>query len=130
MKSYTLVELMIVMLIVAILSAIAVPLIRGRVDSAKWAEGKTIAGIIVVAIRTWSIGTTENGTWDQDSLRAVKLGLRDDDLNGVYFAKEDFEWQVSFYNGNLSYSVTVSKGEGINTGPEERTLDETGHWDQ
>ena len=53
---YSLVELVIVILIVMILAAIATPLLRGKIDAAKWTEGKMLAGIIAVAIRTWAVG--------------------------------------------------------------------------
>jgi len=39
-RAFTLVELMVVILIVAILAAVAIPVLRNRVDAAKWSEGK------------------------------------------------------------------------------------------
>jgi general secretion pathway protein G len=38
-KGFTLVELMVVILIVSILAAVAIPILRGRIDAAKWSEG-------------------------------------------------------------------------------------------
>ena len=50
-KGFTLIELMVVILIVGILAAVAIPLMRGRIDSAKWSEGKAIMGTIATALR-------------------------------------------------------------------------------
>ena len=54
-KGFTLVELMVVLLIVAILAAVAIPLYSGRIDSSKWTEADAAAGTIRTAVRTyWS----------------------------------------------------------------------------
>ena len=58
-KGFTLIELMVVVLIVGILAAVAIPLMRGRIDSAKWSEGKASAGAIASAIRAYAV---EKGT--------------------------------------------------------------------
>ena len=43
-KGFTLVELMVVILIVSILAAVAIPILSGRIDAAKWSEGKVNDG--------------------------------------------------------------------------------------
>jgi len=126
-KGFTLVELTIVILIVAILAAVAVPVLRARIEAAKWTEGKTIAGTIATAIRAWCVGATTSGPWNQISLSPAKLGFQPGDLNGIYFNESNFSWIVSYDNGKLDYVITISRPDGISA-PEKMTLDNNGNW--
>ena len=80
---FTLIELMIVVLIVAILAAVAVPIYRGRMDAAKWSEGKAMAGTIASAIHAYAAekGTSVSATPDL----IADLGFGANDLDGTYF---------------------------------------------
>ena len=53
-KAFTMVELMVVVMIVGILAAVAVPMMTGRVDAAKWSEGKAAMGTIASALRAYA----------------------------------------------------------------------------
>ncbi len=53
-KAFTMVELMVVVLIVGILAAVAVPMMTGRIDSAKWSEAKSAMGTIASALRSYA----------------------------------------------------------------------------
>ena len=50
-NAFTLLELLTVIIIAVILASVAIPILRARVDAAKWSEGKAVAGTIAQAIR-------------------------------------------------------------------------------
>ncbi len=123
-------ELLTVVVIVVVLAAVAIPLMRGRVDSAKWSEGKATAGTIATAIRAWIAGYNMPGSWTSapGSLDARKLGFINNDLDGTYFNQSHFTWVVDYDGENLRYVITVTKPiPGWK--PDQMVLD-TGVWEQ
>lgn len=103
-KGFTLNELMVVIFIIGILAAVAVPLMRGRIDSAKWSEARTGAGTIKTAVR--SLVTTMDPNYTdyaviEDSLGngllALLLGFTNTSLEGSYFNQADYT--ISDVNG-------------------------------
>jgi type IV pilus assembly protein PilA len=123
-KGYTLVELLVVVFIVAVLAAVAVPILRSRIDAAKWSEGKALAGTIAMALRTYVVGTPETGPWDETSLTAEKLGITSQDLDGSYFKEEYFHWDAQL---DGTFLITVDKPPEISV-PAKITLDNKGNW--
>ena len=94
-KGFTLIELMVVILIVGILAAVSVPLMRGRIEDAKWSEGAASAGTIRVAVRTYAAekGVARAKTeLDGASVASnlAKLGFAVGDLKGSYFTTADY----------------------------------------
>lgn len=105
---FTLIELMVVILIVGILAAASVPLMRGRINSAKWAEANAMAGTIQTAARVYFV---EHGSISTD-VSKTDLGFLDGDLEGTYFTENDFSISAVSEDddGKVAVSVTGSKG--------------------
>ena len=106
---FTLIELMIVIFIVGVLSAVAIPLMRGRVDASKWTEGRAMAGSIRTSIRAL-IGEHGPG-YDFTTITALsQLGFRDSDLDGKYFKHGDFTFLITSADP-LEYTVTITANQ-------------------
>lgn len=96
-KGITLIEVMVVTFIVSIMAAVAIPIMRGRINTAKWSEANLTAGTIRSAVRTF---IAENGPdydyrrltarLDNPSLYTV-LGFNNSDLSGSYFNQGDYQ---------------------------------------
>ena len=135
-KGFTLVELMVVILIVAILAAVAIPIMRGRVDAAKWSEGKAMMGTIATAIRAY-VAEVDKDIPDLSTLVPTELlfqrslGFRDGDLDGTYFEEEDFEILDGSYTAltnELTFTIQGTRREAFSgiQDPPSYTLDENG----
>lgn len=124
-KGFTLIELMVVILIVGILAAVAIPIMRGRIDSAKWSEGKAGAGSVRTAARAFMAekGPTWGGAWLGVTL--VDLGFQAGDLTGKYFVDADYAFACTAYD---TYVITVTAGGSADapTAPPVVTLDQGG----
>ena len=130
-KGFTLVELMVVILIVAILAAVAIPIMRGRIDSAKWTEGKAMMGTIATSIRAYCAETNADLPAVTDAtLDFDVLGLYETDFNGTYFSKDNFSWSVTYTPSDniLTFLITATKPDGIYN-PSQWTLDQDGKWE-
>ena len=107
-KGFTMVELMIVIVIVAILASVAIPMLRGRIERAKFTEGMAACSSIATSIMAY---VAENPDEDIaiDSLGLeVELGFASADLEGKYFAQEDYEITAGSYDadtGAITYTI-------------------------
>ena len=128
MKGFTLVELMVVILIVAILAVVALPIFHGRIDAAKWSEGRATMGTIATALRVY-IAVEQNGFKPIPTLN--ELGVAPNILDGTYFkggdsGNGDFSWVITNYDP-LEYVITAEAPTGVRT-PSEVTLTADGQW--
>jgi prepilin-type N-terminal cleavage/methylation domain-containing protein len=110
-KAFTLIELMVVILIVGILAAASVPLMRGRVESAKWSEANATAGTIRSAARVLFAEKGADGfpTGALDATKMTALGFMSGDLTGTYFVAGDYSISAPDANGNVAVTVTGSQ---------------------
>jgi len=127
-KGFTLIELMVVIMIVGILAAVAIPLMRGRIDSAKWSEGRAIMGTIATAIRAH---IAEKGSAYTATPTLAQLGFVAGDLTGKYFTGGasgvgNFSWAITD-DDPITFTVTATAGTGI-TSPSQIVLNQAGTW--
>jgi prepilin-type N-terminal cleavage/methylation domain-containing protein len=133
-KGFTLVELMVVILIVGILAAVAIPLMQGRIDKAKWSEANATAGTIRTAVRAYAAETnvaTASGLVGKalsDAATQALLGFSSTDLDGTYF--EPGCYTISGINGSGIAEITVAAASSTKTGAPTGTykLNYDGSW--
>jgi len=127
-KGFTLVEVVVVILLVSILAAASVPLMQGRLDSAKWAEGKALMGSIAKALR---VHAATEGDDFVTTPTLEELGFEDKALMGTYFkgresANGDFTWAIHQHDP-IRYTITATAPSGIRS-PVRMVLDQTGEF--
>jgi len=114
-KGFTLIELMVVILIVAILAAVIVPMLRARIDAAKWSEGRAGIGTISTAARAF---------WAEHQDQAVLPGPTmaqlfpiTSDLDGKYFVFACYAITYQAYDTtNVAYTITCTAATSGRTG--------------
>ena len=135
-KGFTLIELMVVILIVGILAAVSVPLMRGRIDSAKWSEANAAAGSIRSAVRAYMAEKGPNHDFSdvEGSLSTTaihsRLGFASNDLDGSYFNQADYTIDsVDAANGTCVITVDGSGSANTESPDGTGTLSADGSWE-
>ncbi|MDD5380357.1 MAG: prepilin-type N-terminal cleavage/methylation domain-containing protein [Phycisphaerae bacterium] len=131
-KGFTLIELMVVILIVGVLAAVAIPIMRGRIDSAKWSEGKAALGTIAASLRAYSAEKGAAGTYGANLPTLATLGFSASDLHGTHFTIANYSVTTSAFTAGADPELTftiraTNTGTGI-TSPSAITLNQAGTW--
>ena len=127
-KGFTLIELMVVILIVGILAAVAIPILRGRIDAAKWSEGKAMMGSIGTAIRAYHAEKGPTGAVPTTLFIANDgLNFAAGDLTGTYFVDADFTFAVTAMDP-LTFTITCTPADLDPANPASYQLDQSGTW--
>ena len=111
-RGFTLIELMVVVLIVAVLAAILFPYMTARLEAARWSEGKAGAGALATAIRAmWAEKGAES--FDFTTTPEPAYYLDESDLRGKYFSIDDYSMTISAPGAleteyPIYYTITVS----------------------
>ena len=100
---FTLVELMVVAIIVAILAAVAIPLMSGNKDRAKATEGQAGCTTIATQLRMYWAENDEAATGMAD-LDGIKAG----DLNGTYFQQSEYSFTQTCKNDYVIQALSAS----------------------
>ena len=127
-NGFTLIELMVVVIVIGILAAVAIPMMQGRIDSAKWSEGKAMMGTIASALRAY---ISEKGNNFIAVPTLDQLGFAGNDLNGSYFTGGEsgvgnFSWIINS-NDPLDFLITATAPAEVSS-PSQITLDHTGEF--
>lgn len=116
-KGFTLIELMVVILIVAVLAALVGGMLKGRIDAAKWSEGKAMMGNIGSSVKAYYAEKGEdyilvNGVPSMTDLYPnTGVGVASTDLDGTHFTIGDFAITTLVDENNFSITCT-SKATG------------------
>jgi prepilin-type N-terminal cleavage/methylation domain-containing protein len=132
-KGFTLIELMVVIFIVGILAAVAIPIMRGRIDAAKWSEAKAAMGSIRTSARAYI--AEKGNSWTYAGTTLTQLGFATGDLDGKYFTPGTTCYTIVFADvaGGASpptYTITATAASSTSadkpTSPSVVTLKQDG----
>jgi prepilin-type N-terminal cleavage/methylation domain-containing protein len=130
---FTLVELMIVVIIVGILAAVAIPMYRGATDRAKASEAESALGAVRSAMRVYY---AEHGTYvgagadGAEVTAAGTLDLVESDLDGRYFSHACYTFDGPPDSANYSIECDGADSEATKAAEVEdivRYIDQDGN---
>ena len=121
---FTLVELMVVAIIVAILAAVAIPLMMGNKDRAMATEAQAGLGTLRTAMQVYK---AEHGGYPVIGANVqipgfAGLTVKDGDLDGKYYRSTGYTMTSS------AASNYTMQAQGYTNSPPTITLDQSGTW--
>jgi len=120
-SGFSLVELMIVIVIIGVLAAVAVPIYNNNVRKAKMSEADAALGSIRTQLRVYY---GENGSYpvasDQYVITADWADVRTGELTGTYFTDSSYTYTST---DGSDYTITCAAGSILDS---DRTLDQDG----
>jgi type IV pilus assembly protein PilA len=121
-SGFSLVELMIVIVIIGVLAAVAVPIYNNNVMKAKMSEADAALGSIRTQLRVYY---GENGTYPTEATAVDVVGASWNDINtneldGKYFSDSSYTYVSA---DGASYTITCKAGSILES---DRTLNQAG----
>lgn len=120
---FTLVELMVVAIIVAILAAVAIPLMMGNKNRAIATEAQAALGTVRTALQVYRAEFSAFPSCSAVQPNTVLSTIRVGDLNGKYFVDADYSLTSTPSNYTISAAATTLNGLSTNV-----TLNSAGTW--
>lgn len=122
---FSLLELMVVVVIIAVLTAVAIPIYGNNVKKAKQSEADSALGSIRTQLRIYyaEYGEYPEGT-EVAVLGADWCHINAEELNGAYFSDESYSYTRIGANW---YQLRCSGGDVLDY---DRTLDQDGNFGQ
>lgn len=121
---------MVVVLIVGILAAVAMPLMTSRINQAKWSEARAAAGTIATAIRAYAADQRESGDYTAllgpitDGGNGALLGIAQTDVKGTYFDSTKYDITSCSYStaNGVSFTIVVAPSNSMAPGTPSKVL--------
>ena len=129
-SGFTLVELMVVAIIVAILAAVAIPLMSGNKKRAMATEAEAGIGSIATVLRVYR---AENGGYPTAAAAQASTltGIGSADLDGQFYDTVDYKYTAAVSNYTITATGGADSGRGGDVGKTTgmtTSLDSEGSW--
>jgi len=117
---FSLVELMIVIVIIGVLAAVAVPIYNNNVTKARMSEADAALGSIRTQLRVYYGENGEYPTADEYVIGASWNEIKSGELTGTYFTDSSYTYVSA---DGVSYTLTCAAGDVLNS---DRVLNQAG----